>query len=137
MSSHQSKSKEVGTSLLKLDLQSPSPENQPQNEVQLDLFSSKTLHLEQIWGVREESLVYAALEYRIRQGMEKQEVSVPDQKGKPTKRPTARWVFHLFTGIHVLHLSGQELILNLKSHHQDLLRVLGESYLTLYRSKPT
>jgi transposase len=43
-------------------------------------------------------LVYAALEYRIRQSLAEHEASVPDQKGKPTRRPTARWVFELFMG---------------------------------------
>jgi len=38
-------------------------------------------------------MVYAALEHRIRQGLAEQSQAYPDQKGKPTERPTARWVF--------------------------------------------
>jgi transposase len=30
--------------------------------------------------------------------------AVPDQKGKPTANPTARWIFHCFVGIHLLKL---------------------------------
>jgi len=38
-------------------------------------------------------LVHSALEWRIREGLQVQDVTVPDQKGNPTQRPTARWVF--------------------------------------------
>jgi transposase len=46
-------------------------------------------------------LVYAALEYRIRQALKDHGATFPDQKGKPTQHPTGRWVFHSFVGIHV------------------------------------
>ena len=47
-------------------------------------------------------MVYSALEWRIREGLQAQGLSFPDQKGNPTERPTARWVFESFLGIHVL-----------------------------------
>ncbi len=47
-------------------------------------------------------LVYAALEHRIREALKAQQETFPDQKGKPTVRPTARWVFQFFRGIQVL-----------------------------------
>ena len=76
-------------------------------------------------------LVYSALEYRIRQSLEKSDKSLPDQKGKPTKRPTARWVFQLFVGIHVLRLpDGNKITLNLKTEHRDILSLL--SYWNFY-----
>jgi transposase len=52
-------------------------------------------------------LVYAALEYRIRKALKDHGATFPDQKGKPTQNPTARWVFHYFVGIHLLSVSGQ------------------------------
>ena len=78
-------------------------------------------------------LVYAALEYRIRQGLAQQTLTFPDQKGKPTQQPTARWVFLFFTGIHLLTLpSLAQVVLNLTPHHRVLLAVLGERYISLY-----
>ena len=78
-------------------------------------------------------LVYAALEYRIRQALRDHEATFPDQKGKRSQRPTARWVFHYFVGIHVLCQSGRWLmVLNLTEDHQTLLRLLGEPYMRLY-----
>jgi transposase len=78
-------------------------------------------------------LVYAALQHRIRQSLSTFEQSFPDQKGKPSQKPTARWVFQAFVGIHLLVLDGQEqLVLNLKDHHQQLLVSLGQRYEALY-----
>ena len=78
-------------------------------------------------------LVYAALEYRIRQTLKAHEVTFPDQKGKPTQHPTARWVFHYFVGIHLLSVSGQwPLVLNLTEEHAKLLKLLGKPYMQLY-----
>jgi transposase len=39
-------------------------------------------------------LVYAGLEYRIRQVLKAQKATFPDQKGKRIHNPTARWIFH-------------------------------------------
>ena len=79
-------------------------------------------------------LVYAALEYRIRTVLKKQEATVPDQKGKRIQNPTARWVFHSFVGIHVLYIPGQGLmILTLTDEHPHLLHLLGKRYAWLYR----
>jgi transposase len=78
-------------------------------------------------------LVYAALEFRLRQTLAKANASVPDQKGKPTQRPTMRWVFQLFTGIHVLLVDGQAtLVLNLKPTQQHVIQLLGPPYQALY-----
>ena len=78
-------------------------------------------------------MVYAALEHRIRQGLAQQSQTFPDQKGKPTERPTARWVFQSFMDIHILTLPTlAEIVLNLKAHHRVLLNLLGERYVAIY-----
>jgi len=78
-------------------------------------------------------LVYAALEYRIRKALNDHETTFPNQQGKRTQSPTARWVFHYFVGIHVLCQAGQwPIVLNLTAEHQHLLRLLGQPYMSLY-----
>jgi transposase len=77
-------------------------------------------------------LVYAALEYRIRKRLEEENQTFPDQKGKPTPKPTARWVFHAFTGIDFLLMEGKRTILNLKERHTNLLATLGAAYEKYY-----
>jgi transposase len=82
-------------------------------------------------------LVYAALQWRIRQGLKETGCSYPDQKGNPTQRPTARWVFQSFEGIHVLHTRKQQFILNLEEYHRTVVSILGPEYERLYVSRPT
>lgn len=78
-------------------------------------------------------LVYAALEYRIREALKKHDQTFPNQKGRPTCTPTARWVFQFFTGIHLLVIAQEQvLILNMNEHQRQLLVVLGERYVALY-----
>jgi transposase len=78
-------------------------------------------------------LVYAALEHRIRQTLTAHEQTFPDQKGQPTRQPTARWVFQFFAGIHLLVVAQRQvLVLNMNDHHRQLVNALGERYLTLY-----
>jgi transposase len=78
-------------------------------------------------------MVYAALEHRIRQSLAQQSQTFPDQKGKPTARPTARWVFQSFIDIHVLVVAPfTEVVPNLKAHHRALLALLGERYVAVY-----
>jgi hypothetical protein len=58
---------------------------------------------------------------------------IPNQKGKPTDHPTARWVFQFFTGIHLLVIDElHEVILNLNDAHQTLLALLGTHFVALY-----
>ena len=78
-------------------------------------------------------LVYAALEYRIRQALSVHEATFPDQKGKRIHNPTARWVLQSFVGIHLWCQAGQwPIVLNLTEEHQHLLRLLGRPYMQFY-----
>jgi len=78
-------------------------------------------------------LIYGALEYRIRQSLQQQQQTFPTQLGTTTAKPTARWVFQFFAGIHVLLIdSCREVILNSNIYHQQLLKLLGERYVRLY-----
>jgi len=82
-------------------------------------------------------LVYAALQWHIRKGLKETGRSYPDQNGESDQRPTARWVFQSFEGIHVLHTGKQEFILNLEEYHKTVVSILGPEYERLYVSQPT
>lgn len=78
-------------------------------------------------------LVYSVLEYKIRQALPEQNKTVPDQKGKPTAKPTARWVFQLFFGIHLIRFpDGKEAVLNLTETHRTVLSLLLPHYSDYY-----
>jgi hypothetical protein len=68
-------------------------------------------------------LVYALGEWALRRGLAETGSSLPDQKGRPTQRPTLRWVFQLFIWVRLVELEGRPLVLNLAPHHE--MRLLG------------
>jgi len=76
--------------------------------------------------------VYAAIEYRLRQKLQKQDLTLPNQLGKEVKNPTARWVFAYFNGIHVLYVNQQPMVLNLKPLHLKVLDLMGNKYRKYY-----
>ena len=81
-------------------------------------------------------LVYAAIEHRIRKTLVTHNISVPDQKRKPTQNPTARWFFQLFLDVHILTIvaANQRLTMNLRPDLLNLLAALGPHYFSKYPS---
>jgi transposase len=78
-------------------------------------------------------LVYAALEYRIRQGLIHCQATFPNPTGQPVQYPTARWVFHYFSGIHVRRIPGEGAFgLHVPAPHRQRLQLLGHSYEAVY-----
>ncbi len=78
-------------------------------------------------------LVYAAIEHLIRQKLKETNTFFPDMKKKPTQKPTARWVFFCFQGIHSVNIDNQtELITNLAERHRVILNCLGKLYWEFY-----
>jgi len=79
-------------------------------------------------------LVYTALEHRIRKELKRSDQPFVDQKGKPTRRPTARWIFQCFEGIQLLSIgdSDQRTILNLNDRHRLIVSLLGRFYEKIY-----
>jgi transposase len=78
-------------------------------------------------------LVYAALEYRIRQVLVQSGQTFPNQVGRMIANPTARWIFQFFSGIHVLIIEQMNiLVMHLNQYHRILLRLLGERYEKIY-----
>jgi transposase len=70
-------------------------------------------------------LVYALGEWALRRGLAETGSSLPDQKGRPTQRPTLRWVFQLFIWVRLVELEGRPMVLNLAPHHETAVRLLG------------
>lgn len=78
-------------------------------------------------------MVYAALEYRIRKELKERSQFCINQVGKPTRTPTAKWIFQCFAGIHLLSVEGiKDIVLNIKEDHPLILNLLGERYGAFY-----
>ena len=76
--------------------------------------------------------VYAAIEYRVREKLEAEQETLPNQLGKEVKNPTMRWIFACFNGIHILYTAETKLVLNIKPLHLKVLNLLGQKYLKYY-----
>jgi transposase len=71
-------------------------------------------------------LVYSLGERELRLRLAASESSIPDQRGKPTKTPTLRWVFQLFQALHLLiDGSGSRLIHGLTGEKEHVLGFFG------------
>jgi hypothetical protein len=64
-------------------------------------------------------------EWALRRGLAETGSSLPDGKGRPTQRPTLRWVFGLFIWVRLVDLEGRPIVLNLAPHHETAVRLLG------------
>lgn len=78
-------------------------------------------------------MVYSLAEKKLREALEKEDETIPDQRNKPTKKPTMRRVFQVFEGITVLY-RGSEMVkvLNLRPIHGKILALLGREYERMY-----
>ena len=78
-------------------------------------------------------MIYAALEHKIRKQLKEKQMHFPDQKKKPSQKPTARWVFQCFEAVTVLYQVGQTpIIVNWKARQQIIIDCLGEMYRQVY-----
>jgi transposase len=72
-------------------------------------------------------LVYALGERTLRTALAETGSSIRHQTGKPTQRPTLRWVFQMFQAMHVLDIDGIRQITNLTEERRSILGFLGPS----------
>ena len=81
-------------------------------------------------------MIYSIAEWKLRTKLEEENETVPDQKGKPTKRPTMRWIFFKFQGITELITQKKgktkSEILNMEEIHWKILSLMGEKYENIY-----
>ena len=97
------------------------------------LFVKKPERVEALLFIMTLSLtVYAALEYRIRQELELNEQSIPNQLGKQVRNPTTRWVFQCFSNIQLLYTHDNKIVLNLKPLNVKIINLLGRNYNKYY-----
>lgn len=78
-------------------------------------------------------MIYAAIEHLIRRELTAKAMFFPDMKKKPTQKPTAKWIFWCFIGIHELTIDGtSRLVVNISARQRVILDCLGERYWGIY-----
>jgi transposase len=70
-------------------------------------------------------LVYSLGQRKLRQALARAGDTIADQRGKPTERPTLRWVFQCFQAVHLLQIAGAKQIANLTEQRALILNFLG------------
>jgi len=76
-------------------------------------------------------LVYTFAEWAIRATLKKQNAAIRDQKGKPTQKPSAKWLFFLFRRVRQIHEIVDSIvvcrILNYSEELRDIVSLLGSN----------
>ena len=86
-------------------------------------------------------MVYNIAQRRMRNELEKQHETIPNQIGQAITNPTLRWVFQIFEGIHFVKMKiGNEIkciIEGINSLHKKIIRLFGETACRIYQIFPT
>lgn len=72
-------------------------------------------------------LVYNLAQRQLRKALSSSNSSINNQLGKPTDKPTMRWIFQLFQSIHLVNLNDSQLVSNMNEKRKAILNFLPES----------
>lgn len=72
-------------------------------------------------------MVYSLGQRQLRRALEVTNSTLPNQKGKPTARPTLRWILQCFQSIHLVFVDGIKSAIKLTNRQQVILQFLGSS----------
>jgi transposase len=82
-------------------------------------------------------MVYNMAQFHIRRALSDNNDTIPDQLNRPTKNPTARWIFRMMLGISVVKvkLKGgivHEFVTNLNNVTTKIIRYFGARAMQIY-----
>jgi transposase len=78
-------------------------------------------------------LVYSIGQRMVRKELERKKEGIKNQVKKLTSRPTLRWIFQCFQGIHVIKIEGEEWINNLNEERRKILSFMSENCRKYYQ----
>ena len=77
-------------------------------------------------------MVYTLGQRQLRLALVQANASLPNQKGKPTARPTLRWILQCFLSVHLVFCNNLKLQIKLSDRQNLILRFLGASSRNYY-----
>ncbi|MFO8109217.1 MAG: IS1634 family transposase [Thermoplasmata archaeon] len=81
-------------------------------------------------------LVYSICERKLRKTLKDMDETVNNQVGKPTQKPTLRWVYQLFEDVHYVKIEEEEntrtIVKNVRADGEIALKMLGQKYMDKY-----
>jgi len=79
-------------------------------------------------------MVYNAGQYQVREALKVQQENILSQVGKPTAKPTLRWIFQKMSGIHRVHIRGQDsCLVGLNEEKEKIIRLFGQEVCRVYK----
>jgi len=72
-------------------------------------------------------MVYSLGQRQLRQALELTQSTLPNQKGKPTARPTLRWILQCFQSVHLVFVDGFKSCIKLTDKQRLILQFLSSS----------
>ena len=78
-------------------------------------------------------LVYTLAQRQIRAALLSSKSTIKNQIGKPTERPTLRWIFQCFQSIHLVFLNSDKQISNLTEYRKFILSFLPNECYQYYQ----
>ena len=82
-------------------------------------------------------MVYSYAQFFLRQQLLMNNATIPSQSNKETNKPTMKWIYRLFHGIHVLKLNNnmQHIVLNLNDLLRRIIIYFGDFACNIYDVK--
>jgi transposase len=84
-------------------------------------------------------LVYNVAQYRLRETLKDENETLPNQRNKPIKNPTLRWIFQLMEGISIVRICSEmtqgvvkEFVTNLTDVRTKIIRLFGDTACAMY-----
>lgn len=78
-------------------------------------------------------LVYTLAQRQVRAALSSSKSTIKNQLGKPTERPTLRWIFQCFQSIHLVFLKNDKQISNLTEDRKYILNFLPNQCYQYYQ----
>jgi transposase len=78
-------------------------------------------------------LVYTLAQRQIRAALKESKSKIKNQLGKPTDRPTLRWIFQCFQSIHLVSINQEKHISNWTQERDFILNLLPDDCLHYYQ----
>jgi transposase len=72
-------------------------------------------------------MVYSLGQLKLREALKKTNSTLPNQKGKPTAKPTLRWILQCFQSVHLVFINGIKSSIKLTDRQKLILQFFGSS----------
>jgi len=72
-------------------------------------------------------MVYSLGQLKLREALKKTSSTLPNQRGKPTAKPTLRWILQCFQSVHLVFINGIKSSIKLTDRQKLILHFFGSS----------